>query len=123
MNMSAADFRKKTYNYETQLRQRNKTDLSDESHTFINSVQEALTDLSKALTANAVKFSDILQLHIKTAELFAASDTTENTNILWRGEAGKCAAQFITKMLESADVLGSISGKDYIPAHTRESIF
>lgn len=115
LNMSAADFRKKTYNYETQLRQRNKTDLSDESHTFINSVQEALTDLSKALTANAVKFSDILQLHIKTAELFAASDTTENTNILWRGEAGKCAAQFITKMLESADVLGSISGKDYIP--------
>lgn len=115
LNMPAADFHKQTYNYELQLRQRNNNDLSDEAKSFINSVQEVLSELHTMLTAPAVEFSDILQLHIKTAELFAASDAAESKNILWRGDAGKCAAQFVTKMLDSANVLGTISGKDYIP--------
>lgn len=115
LNMPAADFHKQTYNYELQLRQRNNNDLSDEAKSFINSVQDVLSELHTMLTAPAVEFSDILQLHIKTAELFAASDAAESKNILWRGDAGKCAAQFVTKMLDSANVLGTISGKDYIP--------
>lgn len=115
LNMSAADFRKKTYNYELQLRQKNKVDLNEETQAFTCAVQETLSDLYQALAAPIVEFSDILQLHIKTAELFATSDVTEGKNILWHGDAGKCAAQFITKMLESAHILGTISGKDYIP--------
>lgn len=115
LNLPVADFHKKTYSYELQLRQRNNEALSSESVSFINSVREALSELNKMLAAPAVEFSDILTLHIKTAELFATSDKTDDKNNLWRGDAGKCAAQFVTKIIESAGVLGTISGKDYIP--------
>ena len=112
--MPVAEFRKKTYDYELQLRQRNRTDLSEESTSFINEIRTSLEELQQALAAPAIEFADILQIHIRTAELFA-TDATDGKNVLWRGDAGKCAAQFITKLLDSANVLGKISGKDYIP--------
>ncbi len=114
LNMSATEFRKKAYNYEYHLRKKNTIELDEEDTDFINTVYEALHDFATILTQESVDFYDVLQLHIKTAEILSSSDTVEGKNILWCGDVGKCAAKFINKLFESAHVLGKISGRDYL---------
>ncbi|MCM1324572.1 MAG: PD-(D/E)XK nuclease family protein [Acetobacter sp.] len=114
-HLSIAECRKKTYAYELFLRKRNNASLDEETQLFISTLQNTLNELHNALTEESIEFYDILQIHIRLAEILASSDIEEGKNILWRGDAGKCAAQFITKMLESAAVLGKIAGKDYLP--------
>lgn len=113
LNMSAAEFRKNVYHYEMLLRNRNKPPLDDCAVSFIAGIKSLLQKLSHMLAQPSVDFSGIIQTHIEIAEMLATSDVTEGKNILWRGESGKCAAKFITKILSSAGVLGNISGKDY----------
>ncbi len=114
-NMNAADFRKKAYAYETSLRQNGNNSVPEDNQQFINSIKTALGEFSAALVSPKIKFSDLLQLHIKTAEQFASVPENPGKNFLWRGDAGKAAAKFITKMLTSAETLGEISGRDYLP--------
>lgn len=107
-----AEFRKMAYDYELQLRKKNAelTEIND----VIKKFYESLEEFSNAISCSEIEFCDILRLHIKTAEALAAS-ADDTKNILWRGDAGKSAANFFTKVLESAPVLGKINGKDYLP--------
>lgn len=114
LNLSAAEFRKNAYLYERLLRSRNKPSLDKTVLTFIQNVRTALQDLHVLLTEPKVDFHNLVQTHIKVAEVFATSDVMDGKNILWRGDAGKCAAKFLTKMLVSAKTLGDISGRDYV---------
>lgn len=114
LNLSATEFRKKAYHYERLLRSRNKPPLDEAALTFIQNIKTALQDFGTMLAKPKVDFYDLIQAHIRVAEVFATSDETEGKNILWRGESGKCAAKFVTKILLSAKTLGFISGKDYV---------
>lgn len=110
---SAADFRKKVYDYEYSLRKKDAV-LNEKLSSFFHSIKEKLLDFAKLLALPQVSFEDIIKQHIKLAEEFATSDKTAGKNFLWRGDAGKCAANFITKILDSAKFLGMIDGKDYL---------
>lgn len=112
-HLNTADFRKKAYSYELAIRQ-NKP-LSDDLFAFADAIRVKLQILSELLHNSKVEFSRVLTAHIELAEELASSDVTPGKNFLWRGESGKCAAKFISKMLESAAALGFISGKDYLP--------
>jgi ATP-dependent helicase/nuclease subunit B len=76
---------------------------------------QILTPLSEYFSSTSVSFKDIFKLHICLAEKLASSADTAGKKLLWRGEAGKCAAQFSTKILETADTLGPIDGMQYLP--------
>lgn len=110
---SAADFRKKVYDYEYSLRKKNAV-LSENISSFFHSIKEKLLDFADLLALPQVSFKDIIKKHIELAEEFAASDETDGKKFLWRGDAGKCAANFITKILDTAEFLGMIDGKDYL---------
>lgn len=110
---SAADFRKKVYDYEYSLRKKN-TVPDENISSFFRLIKEKLIDFAELLALPQVSFEDIIKKHLEIAEEFAASDEKSGKKILWRGDAGKCAAKFITKMLESAKFLGMIDGKDYL---------
>lgn len=113
-NCQAADFRKKVYDYELNLRQTN-TDLTEENLAFITQIKKALLDFSNKILSTKISFRDLLEQHIQTAELIASSAEHQGKFYLWRGDAGKCAAKFVTKLLEAADTLGEINGSDYLP--------
>ena len=110
---SAADFRKKVYDFEYELRKKN-TVPNENLSSFFQVIKNKLIDFAELLELPQVSFEEIIKKHIELAEDFATSDETAGKKFLWRGDAGKCAAKFITKMLESAQFLGLINGKDYL---------
>lgn len=112
-HLSSADFRQKTYDYDLSLRNLKKT--PSLSNTFAQNLLDCLKDFAEALALPQIEFSRLLEIHIKTAETLATSDNESGAKLLWRGEAGKCATAFLSKLLEAAPVLGKISGKDYLP--------
>lgn len=111
----AASFRKKTYLYETALRKKNIYPVPPELSCFAARIKQLLEPLKQALNESRIKFSSILELHIRLAEKLSSSPEDSVNKKLWTGEAGKCAAAFITKILTAADALGYINGCDYIP--------
>ena len=112
-HLSAADFRKRIYDYETCLR--GKAESCEDDKAFFSSIVEKLSSLTHLLHSPNVKFKDILESHISLAEEFASSDEILGKDLLWRGDAGRAAANFINRILNSAELLNLISGRDYIP--------
>ena len=109
----AATCRDYVYKYELFLRQK-KHSSDDAISSFIADIKSKLQKFSLLLHAPCISFDDILQAHLLLAEEFSTAKDATDKNILWQGDAGKCAAQFFTKIMESASHLGTISGKDYL---------
>ena len=109
-----ADFRKSVYNYEQTLRKKS-TKTTEELSLFVNTIKDELKTLHEKLLNSSIRFEDILKTHIQLAEKLATSDEINGSKILWKGNDGKSAASFITKMIESAKFLGEIKGADYLP--------
>ena len=112
-NQSPANFRKNVYTYELSLRQKSAS-LDEDLSLFVTSIKDELAILQKQLFEPSVEFEDILKVHIQLAEKLATSDENDGSKILWKGNDGKKAASFITKILESAKTLGKINGADYL---------
>lgn len=55
----------------------------------------------------------LLEEHVRAAERLAATDEKEGGQILWRGDAGETAADFIVTWFDKADVLGEIETAEY----------
>ena len=110
---NSADIRAEIYEYELSLRKKNYK--SDYIFNIIPDIKEKLADFSQFLSSSRADFIEVIKLHIKLAEEFAFSADFPEYNLLWKGDAGKIATNFITKILETGDTLGSIDGKDYIP--------
>lgn len=111
----AADFRKKAYAYETAMRQKGKSSMPPVLESFFYQIKISLKNLAETLQNPQTEFGEILEQHIVLAETLASSADNAGKSLLWRGDAGRSAANFITKILTSADTLGKIHGKDYLP--------
>lgn len=103
------------YSYQYELSLRKKTDLSHDITQFIHDIRSQLQDFSLLLQSPDVSFEFLLQKHLQIAESFASSNEADGKILLWRGDEGRCAAQFFTKIIASASCLDKISGKDYLP--------
>lgn len=57
---------------------------------------------------------DLLAEHIQAAERLAAIADTPGAALLWRGEAGEAAADFLAEWYEQASVLGNIEPREYL---------
>ncbi len=114
MGSTPAEFRKLVYNYELSLREQKNNTLNEQASAFIQHIIDSLDDLACAMASTEIEFQDILRLHIQTAEHLATSADKIGSQSLWCGDAGKTAAKMITKLLESAPVLGKINGRDYL---------
>ena len=112
---SAATFRQIVYIYEKALREEREAYLSPSILDCITQIKDELTRFNQFLQSETYTFAEILTKHLKLAETFASSADETGDKLLWRGEAGRTAANFATKILESASSLGSIKGHDYLP--------
>ncbi|MBR5154665.1 MAG: PD-(D/E)XK nuclease family protein [Alphaproteobacteria bacterium] len=109
------EFRSKVYDFETSLRMEKKKNINSEKFWLRDVIIEKLSPLSELLSQDLIDFGEVLRKNIEIAEEIANSDTTKGKNFLWRGDCGKIAVRFITKILETSSLIGKISGKDYLP--------
>lgn len=107
-----ADIRTEIYEYELSLRKPKYQ--SDFVFSIIPLIKEKIADFAQLIKSPHVDFIELFKSHIKLAEEFAFSADFPKHNQLWRGDAGKSAATFVTKILETGETLGAINGKDYI---------
>lgn len=107
-----AEFRKNVYNYELFLRHSRQTS-NDNTISFAKNIRTKLETFACLLHKEQISLGEILKAHITLAEDIASSREGAGDKVLWRGNAGKCGAQFVTKLLASADSLGNISGREY----------
>lgn len=56
----------------------------------------------------------LIRSHIKAAERIASLSDKDGGQILWRGDDGEAAANFIADWYEKAEVLGEIDVKEYL---------
>ena len=112
---SPLEFRKKVYKLELLLRKSDRNiEQDDEELIILNDLKDNLSTLNSQLLSDDITFADILKTHIDIAEKLASSDSALGKTFLWRGDAGKVAVNFITKMLQTSHNIGKISGSDYL---------
>ena len=111
---SAKETRPNAYAYEMYLRTGKKDILSADLVNFAENIKKKLSEFNTLLCQEDISFTTLISAHIKLAELFAASDEVSGKQMLWRGDAGKVAAKFFTKLIESAPVLNTINGREYL---------
>lgn len=81
---------------------------------YIQSVYEYLRTLyDNAQGGDKAKASDVLKSHISALEALAQKDEITGAARLWRGDIGKCAAQFFTKLMEHAHLIDDLSFSEY----------
>ncbi|MBP3347063.1 MAG: double-strand break repair protein AddB [Alphaproteobacteria bacterium] len=85
----------------------------DVCEAFLQEVSGKLQELSSLLQHDKVLFKNLLACNIKTAELLAGTPQKSGEQVLWQGDDGEAAAQFIADLYENAEVLGEIETKEY----------
>lgn len=81
---------------------------------ILQTLQEALGEFMILVRQPKADLSRLLQAHVKAAERIASLAEKSGEQILWRGEAGEAAANFIADWFEKADVLGEIDTSEYL---------
>lgn len=60
-----------------------------------------------------VGFSSLAHVHIEVAENLAQTVGQSGAEVLWRGDTGEAAAQFLNGILSDGSVFGSLNPRDY----------
>ncbi len=76
-------------------------------------LEAALHPLLLAFDRSEVPLAEVLRAHVAAAEALAATGSEAGTARLWAGDDGEAAAGFVADVLEAADALGPIGGRDY----------
>ncbi len=84
-----------------------------EAQEFAKKLNECIGPLNELLNNSEIEFKDLLECHIKTAELLAKRNDKSGAQVLWSGIDGEAAARFVADLYESAQILGKINPKEY----------
>lgn len=86
---------------------------SERLEAFVNEISAQLSVLSEKLSEKKASFKDLLECHIRTSEALARTPELSGEQVLWRGDDGEAAAQFVADLYENADVLNEIDPSEY----------
>ncbi len=103
-----ADWRKRT----SRLSTTQKKTLSD-LRSLLDQIEEALHPLIKVMKRRKTDLIKLLEAHVKAAEAFATTELDSGVQRLWAGEAGDCAADFISELREATGGFGELSPDAY----------
>ncbi len=76
-------------------------------------VKEKMSKFGEMFTLRQADFKELLRCHVQTAEFLASTQENSGEQILWRGESGEAAAQFVADLYDKADVLGMVALDEY----------
>lgn len=112
LGMAYADVRHQARNLEQTVWRGQKPDSELES--LLSKVNDMLGRFRELSAQPAVDLRDLLAEHIQAAERLAATAENPGADLLWRGEAGEAAADFLSGWYEQAGVLGEIEPREYL---------
>lgn len=112
LGMSYADVRHQARNLEQTVWRGQKPDSELES--LLSKVNDLLGRFRELSAQPAADLRDLLAEHIQAAERLAATAENPGADLLWRGEAGEAAADFLSGWYEQAGVLGEIEPREYL---------
>lgn len=110
--MDYAEIRKLTRSYEKKILRSGKED--EELENFILRIKESLRGVYELLCQPSTDFKQLIETHIKVAESLASGIEKEGSQILWRGESGEAAANFVADLYEKAEILGNLETREYL---------
>ncbi|AFX99604.1 inactivated superfamily I helicase [Candidatus Endolissoclinum faulkneri L2] len=80
---------------------------------FCEWLSKALGPLEVALSNPSILLTDIMDIHLRAAEMFATSHDTHGSLRLWAGEDGEVVAQLFRDFIDVACALNPIAGADW----------
>ncbi|MEA1677659.1 double-strand break repair protein AddB [Nitrospirillum sp. BR 11163] len=80
---------------------------------FIDGLEEILRPLLAAMSGTGKTLAGWLDLHARTAEALAASDTQSGAERLWRLDDGEAAAAFVDELQDAGHDFPELGGPDY----------
>jgi ATP-dependent helicase/nuclease subunit B len=80
---------------------------------LVDSLEAALGPLLAAVASSEGALGTLVATHVAAAEALAASDSESGPARLWGEAAGEAAAEFLAELLQAADGLPAIAGRDY----------
>lgn len=80
---------------------------------LVDRLEAGATHLNVALAQAGGPLRDLATAHLRFAEILAATDDDLGDHRLWAGEAGEAAAQFMAEVMDAANALGPVRGRDY----------
>ncbi|MBQ8670963.1 MAG: PD-(D/E)XK nuclease family protein [Alphaproteobacteria bacterium] len=99
--------------HQIELAWRKQKKLNPDSELLLESFWHSFAELKDLYLQPRVKFIDIFKAHIKAAENLANTDIKKGGQIIWRKDAGKVAADFVSDLLMKGDGLDIIQTNDY----------
>lgn len=111
MGMETAEIRRKVRRLEKKLWREGSAD--QEAEDFLKLLEEKTAAWFELWALPKVDFKIMLALHIKTAELLATTTAKSGEQVLWCGDDGEAAAQFVADLYDQAEVLGEIAPQQY----------
>ncbi|MEX2449737.1 MAG: double-strand break repair protein AddB [Rhodospirillales bacterium] len=85
----------------------------DDAGDILDDLERLYADFTAALAQSNASLRDLVRRHVAFAEALAASDREPGATRLWAGDAGDAAAGVVAELLDAADALGPIDGRDY----------
>jgi ATP-dependent helicase/nuclease subunit B len=80
---------------------------------ILDDLARLCADFTAALAQPNASLRDLVRRHVAFAEALAASDREPGAARLWADDAGEAAAKVVFELLDAADALGPIDGRDY----------
>lgn len=108
---SYGEIRRQCRDYEKKVLRSGKEDEASES--MVVGVKETLREFYELLKQPEAGFNVLLEAHVRAAEQLAATEGKTGTVVLWKGDAGEAAANFIAALYDKAAILGNISPTEY----------
>lgn len=87
----------------------------EEAQNLLQKIEEASEMFVSLLNLKKCAFSDLLREHILLAEKLAETASSKGEEMLWLGDDGEAGANFLSELINNADVLGEINTKEYLP--------
>ncbi|MBQ9234954.1 MAG: PD-(D/E)XK nuclease family protein [Alphaproteobacteria bacterium] len=85
-----------------------------EAQHFLDAINSALNPLVELCQQPQADFADLFQTHLRLAEDLSSTDTIDGSTLLWEGDDGAAAADFVSSLLDNASVIGNINPAEYL---------
>lgn len=112
MGQDYATIRKQTRKLEQKVYRGQESDVELEA--FERQVFVMMGEFAEICQREKANLQDLIRSHIRAAETLAATAEKSGEQILWRGDAGEAAANFVASWFDKAEVLGEIEVDEYL---------
>jgi ATP-dependent helicase/nuclease subunit B len=96
-----------------ELQWRKQEQLDDERIAFLQKIQNYLQPLVDLYNSPQVDLQTMFEQHVRVAERLADTDIKTGEKIIWKGDAGACAAKFVSDFIGKCRILENIKTNEY----------